>query len=66
ADRDLVFETVPDTTSNWKVFFTGFKREGGASLSAGVAALGEFQARVAISAAAGGIDHRVSGQHRRA
>ncbi|MEM7354171.1 MAG: SRPBCC family protein [Acidobacteriota bacterium] len=25
ADRDLVFETVPDTTSNWKVFFTGFK-----------------------------------------
>ena len=25
ADRDLVFETVPDTTDNWKIFFTGFK-----------------------------------------
>ena len=25
ANRDLVFETVPDTTANWKIFFTGFK-----------------------------------------
>ena len=25
ADRETVFHTVPDTTSNWKVFFTGFK-----------------------------------------
>ena len=25
ADRDVVFQTVPDTTENWPKFFTGFK-----------------------------------------
>jgi hypothetical protein len=36
ADRDTVFETVPDTTANWPKFFTGFKPFVGAITSASI------------------------------
>lgn len=36
ADRDTVFETVPDTTPNWPKFFTGFKPFVGAITEASI------------------------------
>ncbi len=36
ADRDIVFETVPDTTENWPKFFTGFKPFVGAITEASI------------------------------
>ena len=36
ADRDTVFELVPDTTSNWPRWFTGFKPFVGAITSASI------------------------------
>ncbi len=36
ADRDTVFETVPDTTENWVLFFPGFKPFVGAITEASI------------------------------